>query len=117
MIAFPNVPGPRKAAAADFLAETGPGTPTPTGTAGVAGVDPAPEGRTSEAGSSSDSAKAHGIRTGRTTATPSPGELEDLGDEIARLSAHLHAATYRLLVLIRAFDERGSLGACRRDGR
>jgi hypothetical protein len=31
---------------------------------------------------------------------------EALGDEIARLSAHLNAATYQLLVLIRAFDER-----------
>lgn len=35
-----------------------------------------------------------------------PAETERLGDEIARLAAHLHAATYRLLVLIRTFDER-----------
>ena len=33
-------------------------------------------------------------------------DTEALGDEIARLAAHLHAATYQLLVLIRAFDER-----------
>lgn len=33
------------------------------------------------------------------------GQREDLGDEIARLSAHIQAATGRLLDLIRAFDE------------
>ena len=32
-------------------------------------------------------------------------DTEALGDEIARLVAQLHAATYQLLVLIRAFDE------------
>ena len=35
---------------------------------------------------------------------------EDLGDEIARLSAHLNAATYQLLVLIREFDSREGWG-------
>src|SRR6266516_5270172 len=34
-------------------------------------------------------------------------ELEQLGDEIAELSAHLDAATARLLELIREFDARG----------
>jgi hypothetical protein len=34
-------------------------------------------------------------------------ELERLGDEIAELSAHLEAATARLLDRIREFDERG----------
>jgi hypothetical protein len=34
-------------------------------------------------------------------------ELERLGDEIAELAGHLHAATYRLLVKLREFDERG----------
>ena len=34
-------------------------------------------------------------------------ELDRLGDEIAELSAHLDAATARLLVLIREFDARG----------
>ena len=34
-------------------------------------------------------------------------ELDHLGDEIAELSAHLEAATARLLDLIRAFDARG----------
>ena len=33
--------------------------------------------------------------------------LDRLGDEIAELSAHLEAATARLLSLIRAFDARG----------
>ena len=35
-----------------------------------------------------------------------PENTEALGDEIARLAAHLHAATFRLLTLIREFDER-----------
>jgi len=37
----------------------------------------------------------------------SPSELDRLGDEIAELSAHLDAATARLLSLIREFDARG----------
>ena len=37
-------------------------------------------------------------------------ELDRLGDEIAELSAHLDAATARLLELIRAFDARGEIG-------
>jgi 5-methylcytosine-specific restriction endonuclease McrA len=44
------------------------------------------------------------------TLVPSPPnvqELERLGDEIATLSAHLDAATARLLALIREFDARG----------
>src|SRR2546426_5880746 len=36
-----------------------------------------------------------------------PAELNRLGDEIAELSAHLDAATARLLDLIREFDARG----------
>src|SRR2546427_9707139 len=41
-------------------------------------------------------------------ATPhSAAELDQLGDEIAELSAHLDAATARLLELIREFDARG----------
>jgi hypothetical protein len=40
--------------------------------------------------------------------TPAPvAALERLGDEIAELSAHLDAATARLLALIRDFDARG----------
>src|SRR5512144_718153 len=42
------------------------------------------------------------------TATPQRvAELDQLGDEIAELSAHLEAATGRLLELIREFDARG----------
>jgi hypothetical protein len=37
-------------------------------------------------------------------------ELDRLGDEIATLAAHLHAATYQLLVLLAEFDERGGWG-------
>src|SRR5438132_4536918 len=37
-------------------------------------------------------------------------ELERLGDDIAELSAHLDAATARLLDLIRDFDLRGGWG-------
>jgi hypothetical protein len=37
-------------------------------------------------------------------------ELDRLGDEIAELSAHLDAATARLLTLIREFDARGEDG-------
>jgi hypothetical protein len=36
-----------------------------------------------------------------------PGDLDRLGNEIAELSAHLDAATARLLDLIREFDARG----------
>ena len=43
-----------------------------------------------------------------TPAAPFPSAaLVRLGDEIAELAAHIHAATYRLLVLIREFDQRG----------
>jgi 5-methylcytosine-specific restriction endonuclease McrA len=42
------------------------------------------------------------------TATPKrTAELEQLGDQIAQVSAHLEAATARLLDLIREFDARG----------
>lgn len=37
-------------------------------------------------------------------------ELDRLGDEIAELAAHVHAATYQLLVRLRVFDERGGWG-------
>ena len=44
-------------------------------------------------------------RSGGPEATPARRrEQARLGDEIARLSAHIQAATYRLLELIRAFD-------------
>src|SRR5437667_3575937 len=47
--------------------------------------------------------------TVRPTAEPI-AELERLGDQIAALSAHLEAATARLLDLIREFDARGGWG-------
>jgi hypothetical protein len=37
---------------------------------------------------------------------PDDAELERLGDEIAELAAHVHAATYHLLVRLHEFDER-----------
>jgi hypothetical protein len=40
-------------------------------------------------------------------------DLDWLGDEIAELSAHLDAATARLLDLIREFDVRGGRNANR----
>src|SRR5437762_8092438 len=48
-----------------------------------------------------------------TITLPTPAsiiELECLGDHIAELSAHLDAATARLLDLIREFDTRGGWG-------
>src|SRR5688572_23492203 len=36
--------------------------------------------------------------------------LEQLGDSIAELAAHLHAATYRLLIMVAEFDRRGGWG-------
>jgi hypothetical protein len=48
------------------------------------------------------------INTLHVVATAEPvAELDRLGDEIAELSAHLDAATARLLGLIREFDVRG----------
>src|SRR5258706_3480159 len=49
-----------------------------------------------------------GFHTSAVLATPPPtAELDRLGDEIAEPSAHLDAATARLLALIREFDARG----------
>src|SRR5881296_4741574 len=48
-------------------------------------------------------------RTSSIPANPNV-ELDRLGDEIAELSAHLEAATARLLDLIRQFDARGGWG-------
>jgi hypothetical protein len=44
------------------------------------------------------------------TVTTCTAELDRLGDEIAELSAHLEAASARLLELIREFDARGGWG-------
>jgi hypothetical protein len=43
-------------------------------------------------------------------ATGCAAEMDRLGDEIAELSAHLDAATARLLDLIHKFDARGGWG-------
>jgi 5-methylcytosine-specific restriction endonuclease McrA len=49
-----------------------------------------------------------GFQASAVLATPQPvADLDRLGDEIAELSAHLDAATARLLTLIREFDARG----------
>ncbi|MGH7552331.1 MAG: hypothetical protein ACREMQ_04820 [Longimicrobiales bacterium] len=51
---------------------------------------------------------AAGVQVGsRPNHEETSAELERLGDEIAELAAHLHAGTYRLLVMLREFDERG----------
>ena len=51
------------------------------------------------------------IQLPRIPATPeAAAALDRLGDEIAELSAHLEAATARLLALIREFDGRGGWG-------
>ena len=43
---------------------------------------------------------------------PNPGD-DPLGDRIAALCAHINAATYRLLTLLRAYDEEGLWQGCR----
>ena len=41
---------------------------------------------------------------------PNPTDNDRLADEIAELAAHLHAATYRLLMLLREYDAREAWG-------
>jgi hypothetical protein len=41
---------------------------------------------------------------------PNPTDNNRLADEIAELAAHLHAATYRLLMLLREYDAREAWG-------
>jgi len=36
---------------------------------------------------------------------PREREMQELGEKIAEIAAHIHAATYRLLVMLRDFDE------------
>ena len=63
---------------------------------------------------STDSATPATRTTPLTPATPESyplAEIERLGDEIAELAAHIDAATYRLLVLIREFDQQEGWGA------
>jgi hypothetical protein len=54
-----------------------------------------------------DSPWRHARRIFLPRSCPRRRELDRLGDEIAELSAHLEAATARLLALIREFDTRG----------
>jgi hypothetical protein len=44
------------------------------------------------------------------TPSAAPAELERLGDEIAQLAAHIHAATWQLLVRLAEFDRREGWG-------
>jgi Domain of unknown function (DUF222) len=50
------------------------------------------------------------IQFANTRHTSASEDTERMGDQIARLAAHIHAATYQLLVLIREFDEREGWG-------
>jgi hypothetical protein len=45
------------------------------------------------------------------TPAAAPAELEQLGDEIAQLAAHIHAATWQLLVRLAEFDRREGWGS------
>lgn len=50
------------------------------------------------------------VSTHQINSNPHLARTETLGHEIARLAAHIHAATYRFLVLIREFDRLGGWG-------
>ncbi len=65
----------------------------------LAAVTPGDFGPTLAFVPSSDSHPTLAVVAGTSTQN-----LERLGDEIAEVAAHLDAATYRLLVLIREFD-------------
>jgi hypothetical protein len=45
------------------------------------------------------------------TPSSAPADLEGLGDEIAELAAHIHAATWQLLVRLAEFDRREGWGS------
>jgi hypothetical protein len=47
------------------------------------------------------------------TVSPATGETEKLGDEIAELAAHIHAATWQLLTRLAVFDRREGWGTAR----
>ena len=58
------------------------------------------------------------MSTDNTSITPShpgtnPPSDDPLGDQIAALCAHINAATYRLLTLLRVYDEEGRWQGCR----
>ena len=52
----------------------------------------------------------HTCGTAGAAGRPTPEENDRLADEIAELAAHLHAATYRLLALLREYDAREAWG-------
>jgi hypothetical protein len=109
MTAFQDAASAQTPAEAEVSTETSSWTRTPVDDTGTPAIEPARDGCVCVPAGIDPNA-ADTSPTASFTAGSDPGELEDLGDEIARLSAHLHAATYRLLVLIRAFDERGGWG-------
>ena len=77
---------------------------------GAVAVIPRAETVASRAGTATSNAVTLGMpHVDRHTPT-AVGELDRLGDEIATLAAHIHAATYQLLVLLAEFDERGGWG-------
>jgi hypothetical protein len=51
--------------------------------------------------------RAEGQGSSAADEAPGPDFLDELGDEIATLAAHIHAATHRLLTLIARFDRLG----------
>ena len=51
----------------------------------------------------------HGFSQHKTNRLPGP-RLGEIESEITELAAHIHAATFRLLELIREFDEREGWG-------
>ena len=69
--------------------------------------------RTSSAPSGGDAASAEAPTAVSVAAAADRSDavgLEQLGDDIAELASHLHAATYRLLVMLAEFDRRGGWG-------
>ena len=103
MIMFAHIPATGSPATEDRGSPLSRGAPRQTATAVPAETpDPTP----ADTGPPPDGHLAPRSDVPAETPTATPTETERLGDEIARLAAHLHAATYQLLILIRAFDER-----------
>jgi hypothetical protein len=55
---------------------------------------------------------AHVLEPCQDTAAAEADRLEELGDEIATLAAHLHAASHRFLLLVAEYDERRGWEPC-----
>jgi hypothetical protein len=89
--------------------QSAPADPTPpTEGPAAARADATATAATATAGTGA--AVTAGTCAGAPTAATTPTDLESLGERIAELSAHIQAATYQLLVMIREFDERGGWG-------